>query len=432
MTKTPKKIVKTTVRNNNKNNIRENDPFSEFYEDSDSDFFSEFTEQLEDINDLTESEIRRIALWGTDWTIETILRQLEKGNINLNPGFQRRDAWRSQGKSEFIESAILQLPIPQIILAESREKEKRGTFIVIDGKQRLLTLAQFASGLSEYKNDNFQRFGNLSILKSLNGISFEKFHSEKEYASYKNNFENCSIRTIIIRNWENENFLYQVFLRTNTGSVKLSPQELRQALIPGQFSKWIDERAGSSRALKDILRKDEPDFRMRDIELMLRFLALSDYLREYDGNLKRFLDNSARKFNSNFDVKFLNNKAEQLEAAHEKTKLIFADRAYKKWNADGYERRFNRAVFDCQMYVFKNGSLTIEIIKKNAQKLEGAFKNLCVDNLDFRNSIERSTKTPLSLVTRLSEWSKAVSKITGIKLKLPKLEGDNAISEGVT
>src|SRR5476651_6598 len=74
------------------------------------------------------------VVWGTDWTTETILSQLKRGNIELNPAFQRRDAWGRAGKSKFIESLILGLPIPQIILAES--KEKRGTFIVIDGKQR--------------------------------------------------------------------------------------------------------------------------------------------------------------------------------------------------------------------------------------------------------------------------------------------------------
>src|SRR4051812_41918067 len=78
---------------------------------------------------------------GTDWTTETVVSQLKKGNIQLTPRFQRRDAWKKDRKSRFIESLIVGLPIPQIVLAES--KSERGKFIVLDGKQRLLALLQF-------------------------------------------------------------------------------------------------------------------------------------------------------------------------------------------------------------------------------------------------------------------------------------------------
>src|SRR5215472_16456348 len=63
----------------------------------------------------------------TDWTTETVVSQLKRRNIQLNPRFQRRDAWRRDRKSRFIESLIVGLPIPQIVLAES--KKDRGKFI---------------------------------------------------------------------------------------------------------------------------------------------------------------------------------------------------------------------------------------------------------------------------------------------------------------
>ena len=75
------------------------------------------------------SEAERLTpavLHGTDWTTETVISQLKRGNIILNPSFQRRDAWSRKQKSRFIESLILGLPIPQIVLAETRES--RGKF----------------------------------------------------------------------------------------------------------------------------------------------------------------------------------------------------------------------------------------------------------------------------------------------------------------
>lgn len=67
-------------------------------------------------------KFNQAVIWGTDWTTETIARQLEKGNIDLNPSFQRRDAWSEQEKSKLIESLMLGFPVPPIILAENKQK----------------------------------------------------------------------------------------------------------------------------------------------------------------------------------------------------------------------------------------------------------------------------------------------------------------------
>lgn len=102
---------------------------------------------------------------GTDWTTETIVSQLTRGNIQLNPRFQRRDAWKQDRKSRFIESLIVGLPIPQIVLAEA--KRQRGKFIVLDGKQRLLTILQFW-GNGEGTNNEYRLSG--SRIKDNHGI----------------------------------------------------------------------------------------------------------------------------------------------------------------------------------------------------------------------------------------------------------------------
>ena len=93
----------------------------------------EETEETE--NKLTPEVISQAVVHSTDWTVETIISQLRRKNIDMPP-FQRRDAWTRRRKSRYIESLMLSLPVPQIILAE--RKDKRGTFLVLDGKQRLL------------------------------------------------------------------------------------------------------------------------------------------------------------------------------------------------------------------------------------------------------------------------------------------------------
>jgi hypothetical protein len=65
---------------------------------------------------------------------------------------------------------MLGFPVPQIVLATS--KKEKGKFIVIDGKQRLLTILQFY-GKSETANNYFTLKG-LEFRTKLNGSTYKK------------------------------------------------------------------------------------------------------------------------------------------------------------------------------------------------------------------------------------------------------------------
>ena len=108
---------------------------------------NDYIEGLEDgddeiIEDLkTKTKESEVTVISRAWTVETICSQIKQENINLNPKFQRRNVWSDKRRSQLIESFILAYPIPEIVLAEERRKKR--SFLVIDGKQRLLTLAGF-------------------------------------------------------------------------------------------------------------------------------------------------------------------------------------------------------------------------------------------------------------------------------------------------
>ena len=98
------------------------------------DLFQEELEPIEDESDLDElllTELSDAIVQATDWTTDTILGQIEKERIQLNPNFQRRDAWTVERKSKFIESLFLGFPIPQLVLAELRELEARGVHLIL-------------------------------------------------------------------------------------------------------------------------------------------------------------------------------------------------------------------------------------------------------------------------------------------------------------
>ena len=201
-------------------------------------FFEEEEDQEIESQPLSElipelKQIREIVVSGSDWTTETIFNQLVRGNIELNPRFQRRDAWDITRKSRFIESLILGFPIPQIVLAANRQE--KGKFIVLDGKQRLLTIMQFYGGSDENISNNNNAFAlrNLEFRRDLIGKKYEDFKNDILLRSELNALDNQTIRTVLIRSWPNENLLYKIFLRLNIGGTPLSPQE--QELCMQQF-----------------------------------------------------------------------------------------------------------------------------------------------------------------------------------------------------
>jgi hypothetical protein len=375
-------------------------------------------DQQEDLDDLAleENWYFGATLWSTDWTTETITNQLQKGNINLSPKFQRRNAWNDKRKSLFIESLFLGLPVPQLILAE--DKNKKGSFLVIDGKQRLLALRQFVASANDEEFESLHLEG-LDEKEKLNGKNYVQLREED--SNEINTFDNQSIRTVVIRNWKEDKYLHAVFLRINTGSVQLSPQELRQALYPGKFSDFIDDFSTESKELKEFLGLDEPDFRMRDVELVLRYFAYKFFATEYGGNFKKFLDDATNKLNAQWrkDKERITDEASELEHALVFVRDIFGEGgASRKWTGDDYERRINRAVFDVLIYFFSDESIRKRAVK-HKRRIENAFKRLCEDDEEFLSSIETTTKSQNANWTRFGTWAQSLNKILGTKLKNP-------------
>jgi len=400
-------------------------PSKPFLTDNLEEQITETSEPLEDINDVGEISIESISqavVSANDWTTETIINQINKGNINLDPAFQRRDAWKGDRKSSFIESLILGMPIPQLVLAET--KGRKGNYFVIDGKQRLLAIRQFAAEADDKEFKQLQLSG-LSIRKDLTHLSLNDLRSDNKYIDDLSSFENQPIRTVVIRNWPNEDFLYQVFLRLNTGSVALSPQELRQALHPGPFVTFVDFESGKSKALRQILKISTPDFRMRDTELLIRFYAFNLFLPEYRGDLKKFLDFTCMKLNEKWitDNELILGYAELFESAYQVAVDVFGQKhVFHKWNFGNYESFFNRAVFDIFMYSFSVPEQQ-QIIIQNREKVEALFKSLCEDDYNFKSSLERTTKSLESTCLRLHTWTSKLNEAIGTTLHVPSLVG---------
>jgi hypothetical protein len=372
------------------------------------------------------SYIPNVVVYGTDWTTETIFTQLVRGNIELTPNFQRRDAWNIQKKSRLIESLILGLPVPQIVLAE-RDNVK-GKFIVLDGKQRLLSIFQFY-GKSGSSYDNFKLTG-LEILKKLNGSSYEDLQNYLLDTSLINALDNQSIRTTIIRNWQHESFLYTVFSRLNTANTPLSPEELRKSLNPGEFTNFIDEQSAKIWGLRVFYNSKEPDFRMRDAQILLRYVAFQLFLSRYKGNLNQFLNEANKELNKLWFLPQNQEKIKNITATFEKaidlTIQIFGEQHFAKiWLFDKskYENQRNQSVLEMMLFYFSDHKIQSQLTEINVSQkksLEQAFQELCSSE-KFLKTMRSSTQNMPNTSTRLKLWGEKLKEVLDIDFGIPKL-----------
>ena len=382
----------------------------------------EGTETEEDLQVLDPTLLGKAVVFGTDWTAGTLLDQLRRRNIDLDPIFQRRDAWTPTRKSRLIESIVLGLPIPQLVLAESK---KKGTFLVIDGKQRLLSLRSFGV-IGEAEDHPALELTGLRIRKELNGKTYADLQNDARLSNHLTAFENQPIRTIVIKNWQREEVLYLIFHRLNSETLPLSTQELRQALIPGPFLRFAADYTESFGGLHKVLGIGGPDFRMRDVELLVRYLAFQYLLNEYSGNLKAFLDDTCKNLNKHWSNQeaAVEKQANEMEEAIQATLDIFGDDAFQKWDGkiQGFQGRFNRAVFDVMIYYFSQESVRKKALKLR-RRVKLSFVRLCTTNSSFVKSIETTTKSKKATEIRFNTWKKHLGKTLGMSIADSGLSG---------
>ena len=235
-------------------------------------------------------EMRQIVSQKIDLPIST-LPEMIKEQIDLNPDFQRRDRWDVEKQSRFIESIIMNVPIPPVFLGE----DEYGKYVVLDGRQRLTAIKDFLG--------NIFKLAGLKVWEDLNGQNYNDLQKKKLAAAITRRF----VPAVVILKESSSQVKYDVFDRLNTGGVIAEPMEIRNAVFQGGFNKLIRELAEvpEFRRLWDIpsepgdLEKNRLYRTMSDVELVLRFFALSEYDR-MDMKFKDYLGDYMERRNKEY------------------------------------------------------------------------------------------------------------------------------------
>ena len=257
---------------------------------------AEILEEETNVEDGTSSEIEipsrfEVSSYGWDSDVEGLVKRLNREDIKL-PGFQRGFVWSLTEQSRFIESLILGLPVPNIFLAKDNDSK---TLNIIDGQQRLKTLQRYLAG--EFSISNSKK-----IHEDLRGcyFSLEVAKSAKSKVLEDEDARTLSdsiLHSIVIRpdptsdsleyGYEYNNAVIQIFRRLNTSGKALQPQEVRSCIFYGSFDSLLHSlnKDNSWRSLFG-----EKHSRYKDVETILRFLALYDSYESYKAPMPSFLD----------------------------------------------------------------------------------------------------------------------------------------------
>jgi hypothetical protein len=109
-----------------------------------------------------------------------------------------------------------------------------------------------------------------------------------------------TIRNIIIKqNFpHDDSIIYEIFNRLNTGGVNLSPQEIRTSLYHSEFFDTL-YRINLDVRWRRLLKRQNPDIHMKDIEILLRGFAMLMNSDNYSPSMIKFLNNFSNSMKSN-------------------------------------------------------------------------------------------------------------------------------------
>lgn len=204
------------------------------------------------------------------------------------PDYQREFVWSHDQQSKFIESLLLNLPIPYIFVADVGEGEYAGRVEIIDGSQRVRTIVGFLT--------NQLRLQNLKKITEANGMTFSDFSRPTQLR-----FGRKTIRMIELTQYANEDTRREIFDRLNSGGLNLVHMEQRRGVEDGPFLTFV-EKLSENLIFQDICPLSQARIKRAEYpELVLRFFAYKNNYQNFIKSVSEFLTSYLQEKNINFD-----------------------------------------------------------------------------------------------------------------------------------
>jgi len=198
-----------------------------------------------------------------NYKIAEFLRWWSRGELILQPKFQRRAAWENRARSYLIDTVVRGLPMPKIYIRRVvNPKTKLAAYEVVDGQQRLRAVIDFHSGTLELSRRHNEDLGDATFQNLPEPL-------QRAFLGYELSTEVMEDAT--------DPEVWAMFERLNTYTLTLNKQERLNAKFFGYFKQTAYELAAEESAL-DAWRNlqvfgNRQIARMKEVELTSDVLA---------------------------------------------------------------------------------------------------------------------------------------------------------------
>jgi len=278
-----------------------------------------------ELRKLIEKRVNESRVSSSDVSFNELLDMYANKELVITPEFQRTFRWTPIQQSRFIESLILELPIPPIFVVEIDD----GQYELVDGLQRISTWLHFRGKLPErflrgqdephagYDDEEYTpatispeeligeeedengdksseqapalRLVGCEIVKELNDKTFDDLPFAVQIA-----LKRYFVRMHAVRRTSYRDLKYHMFKRLNQGGSPLSYQELRNCfirIVNDDFIRFINKCSANRSfwtCVKSISQNSAEQLYHQ--ELVLRFFAFKNYRDKYVHDIGPFLD----------------------------------------------------------------------------------------------------------------------------------------------
>ncbi|MUL38957.1 DUF262 domain-containing protein [Gloeocapsopsis dulcis] len=210
--------------------------------------------------------------------------------LELDPPYQRRSVWNQEYKDFFVDTVLNGYPAPAIFIYQEITPEGISKVSIVDGKQRLSSLFEFANNeFPVYEKATIERF---------RGKYFNDLDTETKQNFWKYQFAIEYVPS------SNEEIISNIFDRINRNVIKLTSQELRHAKFSGDFIStveeltiWMFDYLGGNFPAIDRRSKKQ----MKDVEMVAQLLLfLEEGVKAYS---QEYLDKAFSERDNNWEEK---------------------------------------------------------------------------------------------------------------------------------
>lgn len=222
-----------------------------------------------------------------EYPVEVLINKYMNNEFVI-PNYQRAFVWEKDKEkmSKFIESIILDLPIPYLFFADEQET---GKLEIVDGSQRIRTLTSF------YNNEF--ALEELDVLDLLNGFRFADLIESRQ-----RRFLRKTLRSIELTERASADIRRDLFARINTKPYDLLPMEVRKGVFDGDFYNFIEECSHNPLFGELCPISNDRKKRGEAQELVLRYFAYSDNYQNFVHRVDDFIDDYMKdKHENGFD-----------------------------------------------------------------------------------------------------------------------------------